>query len=132
MVLLAVLAEAVVFVQAVVADLDTFAVAVEDFPSFRRIIFAFLTEFAIIMVAILAKELRIKFAGAGNAKPVSPNIKNLEVVLMVSANGNFRVEVRVNPITITAKAISTTDMDRMFVTAIFFGLPEVRNALKFG
>ena len=56
-VLLAVFTEAVIFVKAMVTDLDTLAVAVEDFPSFRRIIFAFLTEFAIIMVAVFTKEL---------------------------------------------------------------------------
>lgn len=99
--LLAMFAEAVVFVQAVFADLDTLTVAVEYFPSFRRIIFAFLTEFAVIVVAVLAKEFGIKFAGAGNAKSVSPNIENLKVVLMVLANRNFGVEVRVSPVRIS-------------------------------
>ena len=132
MVFLAVLTEAVIFVKAMVADLDTFAVTVEDFPSFRRIIFAFLTEFAIIVVAVVAKKFVRKFAGARNAKSVSPNLENLEVVGTVLPNGNFGVEVWMNPVTITAKAVTARDMNSMFIATIFFGLPEVRNALKFG
>ena len=45
---------------------------------------------------------------------------------------NFGVKVRVNPIAITAKTITTSDVNTMFVATVFFGLPEVRNALKFG
>ena len=130
MVFLAVLTEAVIFVKAMVADLDTFAVTVEDFPSFRRIIFAFLTEFAIIVVTVLAKELRIKFAGARNAKPVSPNFENLEIVLMVVANGNFGVEIRMRPVSITAKTVTARNVNAMFITAIFFSLPEIGHAFK--
>ena len=112
--------------------MNAFTVAVEDFPSFRRIIFAFLTEFAIIVVAVLAKKFVRKFAGAGNAKSVSPNLENLEVVLMVSANGNFGVEVGVRPVCVSTKTVTARDMNGMFIATIFFGLPEVRNALKFG
>ena len=57
MVFLAVLTEAVIFVKAMVADLNAFAVTVENFPSFRSIIFALLTEFAVVVVAVLAEEL---------------------------------------------------------------------------
>ena len=57
MVFLAMLTKAIIFVQAMVADLDALTVTVENFPSFRSIIFAFLTEFAVIVVAVLAKEL---------------------------------------------------------------------------
>ena len=128
----AMFAKTVVFVKAMVADLNAFTVAVEDFPSFRRIIFAFLTEFAIIVVAVVAKKFVRKFAGARNAKSVSPNLENLEVVGTVLPNGNFGVEVWMNPVTITAKAVTARDMNSMFIATIFFGLPEVRNALKFG
>lgn len=51
---------------------------------------------------------------------------------MVSADRNFSVEVRMYPITISAKAVTAGNMNAMFVTAVFFGHPEVRNALKFG
>ena len=129
---LAMFAEAVIFVQAVIANVNALAVAVEDFPSFRSIIFTLLTEFAVVVVAVIAKKLRIKFAGARNAKSVSTNIESLEVVLMVSANGNFGVEVGVRPVCVSTKTVTARDMNGMFVTAIFFGLPEVRNALKFG
>ena len=54
MVLLAMLTQAVVFVQTMVADLNAFTVTIKDFPSFRSIIFALLTEFAVIMVTVLA------------------------------------------------------------------------------
>lgn len=126
----AMFAKTVVFVKAMVADLNAFTVAVEDFPSFRRIIFAFLTEFAIIVVAVVAKKFVRKFAGARNAKSVSTNIENLEVVGTVLPNGNFGVEVWMNPVTITAKAVTARDMNGMFIATIFFGLPEIRNAFK--
>ena len=37
-----------------------------------------------------------------------------------------------NPVRISAKATAASDVNAMFVTAIFFGLPEIRNALKLG
>ena len=126
------LAEAVIFVETTFADVNALAVAINDFPSFGAVVFAFLTEFSIIVVAVVAKKFVRKFAGARNAKSVSPNIENLEVMSVVLANGNFGVEVWMNPVTITSKAVTASDMNAMFVTAIFFGLPEVRNALKFG
>ena len=129
-VLLAVLTEAVILVQAMVAYLDTFAVTVENFPSFRRIIFAFLTEFAAIVIAIVTEKFRRNFVGAGNAQPVGADIENLVVVLMVVANGNFGVEVWMNPVRISAEAVPASDMNVMFVAAIFFSLPEIWNSFK--
>ena len=128
----AMFAKTVVFVKAMVADLNAFTVAVENFPSFRRIIFAFLTEFAIIVVAVVAKKFVRKFAGARNAKSVSPNIENLEVVGTVLPNGNFGVEFGMKPVDITAKAVAAPDLDSVFVTAIFFGLPEIGNLFQLG
>ena len=127
---LTMLAEAEIFVQAVVADLNTLAVAINDFPCFRAIVLALLTEFATVMLAILAEKFRRNFAGAGNAQPVGAYIENLEVVLMVVANGNFGVEVWVRPVRITAKAVTASDVNAMFVTAIFFRLPEIGHAFE--
>ena len=112
--------------------MNTLTVLVDDFPSFRRIIFALLTEFAVVMVAVVAKKLRIKFAGTGNANPVSANIESPEVVFMVLANGNFSVEVWMRPVRITAKTITARNVNAMFIAAIFFCLPEVRDAFKLG
>ena len=130
MVFLAVLTEAVIFVKAMVADLNTFTVAVEYFSSFRSIIFTLLTEFAAIVIAIVTEKFRRNFVGAGNAKPVSPNFENLEIVLMVVANGNFGVEIRMRPVSITAKTVTARNVNAMFITAIFFSLPEIWNSFK--
>jgi len=128
----AVLAEAIILVQAVVADVNTFAVAINDFPSFGTIIFTFLAELATVVVAIVTEKFGRNFISAGNAKSVGAYIENLVVLLMVSANRNFSVEVRVTPVRITAETIAASNMDAMFVVTIFFRLPEVRNALKLG
>ena len=129
---LAMFTKAIILIQAVVADVDTLAMTINNLPSFRSIIFALLTEFAVVVVAVIAKKLRIKFAGARNAKSVSTNIENLVVVLMVLTNGNFSVEVGVAPIRITAKTVTARDVNAMFVAAIFFGLPEIGHAFKLG
>ena len=126
------LAEAIILVQAMVADLDTFAVTINDFPSLGAVVFTFLAELAAIVIAIVTEKFVRKFASAGNAKSVSPDIENLIVVLMVSANGNFSVEVGVTPVRISAKAVTAGDMNTMFITAIFFSLPEIRNIFKLG
>ena len=125
------LAEAEIFVETTFADVDTLAVAINDFPSFGTIIFAIMAELATIVIAILTEKFRRKFVGAGNAKTVGAYIENLIVVLMVSTNGNFSVEVGVTPVRITAKTIAASNMDAMFIATIFFGLPEVRNTFKF-
>lgn len=129
----AVLAEAIVLVKAVFADLYTFAVTVEDIPSFGGIIFALLTQFATVMVvAIVAEELSVNFSGARNAKSICSDLENLEVVLMILSDRNFSVKVRVRPGRVTAKTITASDVNAVFITTIFFGLPEVRNAFKGG
>ena len=131
-ILLAMFAEAVIFVQAVIANVNALAVAVEDFQNFRSIIFTLLTQFAVIVIAIVTEKFGRKFVGAGNAKSVGAYIENLVVLLMVSANRNFSVEVRVTPVRITAETIAASNMDAMFVATIFFGLPQVRNPFKLG
>ena len=131
-VFLAMLAEAVIFVETTFAHVDTLAVAINDFPGFGTIIFTFLAELATIVIAILTEKFRRNFVGAGNAKSVGAYIENLVVVLMVVANGNFSVEVGVTPVRITAETIAASNMDAMFIAAIFFGLPKIGNALKLG
>ena len=131
MVFLAVLTEAVIFVKAMVADLNALAVTVEDFPSFRAIILALLAELAAIVIAIVTEKFRRKFVGAGNTQSVGADIENLVVVLMVLTNGNFSVEVGVAPIRVSAETVAASDVNAMFVAAIFFSLPEIGHAFKF-
>ena len=131
-VFLAVLAETIIFVQAMVADLNTLSVTIDNVPSLGAIVLTFLTEFATVVIAFVTEKFGRKFASARNAQFVCSDIENLEVVLMVLANQNFGVEVGVNPITITAKAVTAGDMNTMFIAAIFFGLPEIGNLLQFG
>ena len=127
----AVLAKAIVLVQAVFADMNAFAVAIDDFPSFGAKILALLTEFGSVVTVVAEKPLG-KFAGAGNAKPIGADLENLEIVGMVLANGDFGVEVRVHPITISAEAVAAIEVNVVFVTAVFFGLPKIGNAFKLG
>lgn len=129
---LTMLAEAVIFVETTFANVNALAVTIDNFPSFGAIIFAIMAELATIVIAILTEKFRRNFIGTRNAKSVSPNIENLEVVGTVLANGNFGVEVRVRPVCITTKTVTARDMNGMFIATIFFGLPEVRNAFKFG
>ena len=125
------LAEAIMFVETGFANVNALTVAIENFPSFRAIIFAILTEHATVMLAILAEKFGRNFARAGNAKPICSNIENFKVMGVVLANRNFCVEVGMNPIAITTKATATSNMNIKFVAAIFFSLPQVRNTFKF-
>ena len=90
----AVFAKTIVFVPTAFTNANNFAAMIKNFPSFRSIILALLTEFGIV-VAVVAKKLGRDFAGARNAKPIGSDRENLEVVGMVVANGNLGVEVRV-------------------------------------
>ena len=131
-VFLTMLAEAVIFVETTFAHVDTLAVAINDFPSFGTIIFAFLAELATVVIAILAEKFRRNFVGAGNAQPVCSDIENFKVMGVVLPDRNFSVKVRVNPIAIATKATTASDVNVMFVATVFFRLPEVRDAFEFG
>ena len=124
------LAEAVIFVETTFADVYTLAVAINDFPSFGTIILALLAELAAIVIAIVTEKFGRNFVGAGNTQSVGANIENLVVVLMVLTNGNFSVEVWMNPVRISAEAVPASDTNVMFVAAIFFSLPEIWNSFK--
>ena len=132
MVFLAVLTEAVIFVQTAFADVNMLAVAIDNFPCFGAIIFAIMAELATIVIAILTEKFRRNFVGTRNAKTICSNIENFKVMGVVLANGNFSVEVGVRPVRITTKATATSNMNIKFVATIFFGLPEVRNVFEFG
>ena len=131
-VLFAVLAKAIVLVQAVVADLNALAVTIDNLPRLGAKVLALLAEFFFIRVAVVADEPVGKFAGTRNAQPVSPDLENLEVMSVVLANGNFGVEFGMKPVDVTAKAVAAHDLDSVFVAAVFFGLPEIGNAFKLG
>ena len=127
----AMLAKAIVLVQAMFADVNAFAVAIDDFPSFGAKILALLTEFGIV-VAVIAEKFGRKFAGAGNAKPIGADRENLEVIGVILPNGNLGVEVGMNPIRVAAKTTAASDTNVMLVAAIFFSLPEIGYVLKLG
>lgn len=131
-VLFAMFTEAVILVQAMIADMNAFAIAVNDAPSFRAIVLALLAEFVFIILAIVAIETGRNFVSTGNAKAIGACLENLKVISMVLANGNFSVKVRVRPISIPAKAITASNVNIMFVAAVFFGFPKIRDALKLG
>ena len=127
---LAPFAEAVVLVQTGGADVNSFAVAVDNVESLAATFLALLTEFVFVRVATGTVEPFGSFVAAGNAQTISANLKRLEVVGMVGANGNLGIEIAMTPIAITAEALALAKIDAVFVVAIFLGLPEVRNAFK--
>ena len=112
--------------------MNTFTVAIDSVESFAAIFFAMLTKFAFIRIAIGAVKSFGNFVGARNAKSVGTDIKGLEVVSVVSANGNFCVEVRMVPISITAEAVALANVNVVLVAAIFFSEPEIGNVFEFG
>ena len=131
-ILLAVFTKAIIFVQTTFADVNALAVPIDNVPCFRAIILTLVTEFATVVIAIVTEKPVRKFAGAGNTKSVGADIENLVVVLMVSANGNFCVKIGVAPVAISAKTTAASNMDSMFVIAIFFRFPEIGNLLQLG
>ena len=127
----AMFAEAIVLVQAMVADVNAFAVPIDNFPCFGAKILALLAEFGLV-VAVVAEKFGRKFAGAGNANPISADLEDLEVIGMILPNRNLSVEVRVNPIRVAAKTTAASDTNVMLVAAIFFSLLEIGYVLKLG
>ena len=91
-----------------------------------------MTKFATIVIAVLTKKFGGQFARAGYAKSICPDIENFKVMCVVLPDRNFGIKVRVNPIAITAKTTTASDVNVMFVAAIFFRLPQIWNALKLG
>lgn len=59
------LAKAVIFVETTFADVDTLAVAIDNVPRFGAKIFALLTEFATVMLAILAEGISYRRGTGG-------------------------------------------------------------------
>ena len=131
-VLLTMLAEAIVLVQAVFADVNALAVAIDNVPSFGAKILALLTELGFVLIAVVAEKPFGKFASTGNAKPIGADLEDLEVVGMILTNGNFGIEIGVRPVRVAAKAVSASDTNVMFVAAVFFGFPEIGDAFKLG
>ena len=130
--LLAVFTKAIIFVQTTFADVNALAVPIDNVPCFRAIILTLVTEFATVVIAIVTEKPVREFARAGNTKSVCTDIENLVVVLMVSANGNFSVEIEVRPITVSTETVAASDVNAIFVAAIFFSFPEIGHTLKFG
>lgn len=131
-ILLAVFTKAIIFVQTTFADVNALAVPIDNVPCFRAIILTLVTEFATVVIAIVTEKPVREFARAGNTKSVCTDIENLVVVLMVSANGNFSVEIGVRPITVSTETVAASDVNAIFVAAIFFSFPEIGHTLKFG
>lgn len=129
---MAVLTKTIMFVKTAFTNANNFAAMIENFPRFRSIIFAFLTKFAVIVIAIVAEESVGNFVTAGNTQAVSSDSKNFKVMNVIVANGNFSVKVGVRPVSITAKTVTARDMNAVFISTIFFCLPEIGNAFKFG
>ena len=131
-ILMAMFTEAIIFFKTAFADVNALAMAIDNVPRLRAIIFTFLTKLATIVIAVLTKKFGGQFARAGYAKSISPNIENFKVMGVVLPDRNFGIKVRVNPIAITAKTTTASDVNVMFVAAIFFRFPEIGNAFEGG
>ena len=88
-ILFAVFAKAVMIVEAMLADANSFAVTVDDFPRFGTRFVAVLAELVFVGVATVAIKPAGNFVAATNAQPVSPDIEDFEVVEMIFANRVF-------------------------------------------
>ena len=128
----AVFTKAVVIVEAMLADANTFAVAVDDFPRLRAAVFAFLAELVFFRVATVAVKSAGNLFAATDAQAVSPDAEGFEIVEMVFANGDFGVEVGVVPVGVTAEAFTLANVDVTLIVAVFLGNPEIGSVFEFG
>ena len=132
MILLAVLAVTVITFQAITANLNEVTAIINDLPSFIAGLSALLAEFTFIGVEVVAVKPCGSFAAARNVQAVSADLKGLEVVKMVMANGNLCIEVRMHPVGIAAKTVAGANVDIVVVAAISLGQPEIGNVFEFG
>ena len=132
MVLLAMFAKAVVLVQAMIADMNALAVAIDDFPSFGVILVAFRAVFIFFVVAGIAVKPAGNFVAATNTQAVSPDLEDFEVVEMIFANGDFGVKIGMRPVGIAAETFAAGNVNVAFVAAIFLCEPEIWSVFKFG
>lgn len=132
MILLTMIAVTVITFQAISANLNEVTAIINDLPSFIAGLIALLAEFAFIGVTIRAVKSFGSFAAARNAQAVSADIKGLEVVKMVMANGNLCIEVRMRPVSVPAKTVAGANVDIVVVAAISLGQPEIGNVFEFG
>lgn len=128
----AVFAKAVMRVEAMLADMNSFAVTVDDFPPFGTRFVALLTVFVFVGVAAVAIKPAGNFVATANAQTESPDIEDFVVVEMIFANGDFRVEFGVWPVGIAAEAVAGVNVNVAFVAAVLFGEPKIGSVFEFG
>ena len=128
----AVFAKTIMAVEAVLANLNAFAVAVDDFPRFGVILVAVLAKLVFVGVAAVAIKPAGNFVAATNTQAVSPDLEDFEAVEMIFANGDFGVKVGMRPVGIAAEAVSTGNVNVAFVAAVFLGNSEIGNVFKLG
>ena len=128
----AVFAKTIMAVEAVLANLNAFAVAVDDFPRFGVILVAVLAKLVFVGVAAVAIKPAGNFVAATNTQAVSPDLEDFEAVEMIFANGDFGVKVGMRPVGIAAEAVSTGNVNVAFVAAVFLGNPEIGSVFKLG
>ena len=131
-ILFAVFAKAVMIVEAVLADVNSFAVAVDDFPRFGTRFVAVLAKLVSVGDTAVAVQSAGNFVAATNAQPVSPDLEDFEVVEMIFANRDFRVEFGVWPVGIAAEAVAGVNVNVAFVAAVLFGEPKIGSVFEFG
>ena len=131
-ILFAMFAKTIMIVAAVLANLNAFAVAVDDFPRFGIILVAVLAVLIFVRIARIAVQPAGNFVATANAQAVSADIKDFEIVEMVFANGDFSVEVGMRPVGIAAETFAAGNVNVAFVATIFFGEPEIGGVFKFG
>ena len=116
----AMFAKAVVMIEAVLANMNSFAVTVNDFPRFGTGVVAFLAVLVFVGVTAVAVQSAGNFVAATNAQAVSSDIKDFVVIVMIFANGDFGVEIGVRPVGIPAEAVAAGNVNVAFVATIFF------------
>ena len=131
-ILFAVFAKAIVMIEAVLADVNALAMAVDNFPRFGARFVAVLAVFFFVVVAAVAIKPAGNFVATANAQAVSPDIENFEIVEMIFANRDFGVKIGMRPVGIPAEAVAGVNVNVAFVAAVLFGEPKIGGVFKFG
>lgn len=131
-VFVAMAAKQITVFKANVANVDMFAVFVDDVSGAVTAASAFVASFAISGIAIFAVKVFGNFFTATNAKPIDADSKSFEVVKVIVVNGNRRSKVGERPILVTAEAVAGIDVNVAAVIEVSLAVPSVGHFFEQG
>ena len=110
-ILVAVATIAEVFFETIRANVNSFAVSVENTGNGVSAAAAFVAGLAAFRIAVIAVQSRRNFLAARNAQAVSSDGKSLEIVEVILVDGDFRAEIRNFPILVAAETVVRIDVN---------------------